>query len=555
MSATDGVQQRVKILPFGRVVTDSVAGDGAASFTLKDRPNLNQTFGELTIQLEPSLAGNLIKSLDGLIDYPYGCTEQTMSRFLPSILVGQAVKKLGIAPRPRLKELPKIVRDSLTRIDQMRHYDGGWGWWQYDDSEPFMTALVLDGLARAKDAGYDVSVANPKAAADWAIKYLTTKQEMSDRDRVYLIYAGMKWGKKDAAKLLNAIDLRDRTITVDRKPVLRPQSTELALAALAFDQAGQAAKANQMITRLIERANLGGEIASWSDEEGSWGQEPTALALVALERIRPEDQIIPKVVRYLMRQRQGNQWSSTRDTAYSLIGLSAYLERTRELSTRSEATVTLNGAPVATVPLNPTQLVDPRRTLSITRAKLPKGPLRVGISTKGAGRTYFSVQLRSLVTDADLKPESTDPGLAVSRDYYRMEVRRMENGEQKLVPSIKPVTDYKSGDLVRVVLTIKSDRPREFVMVDEPTPSACRVTERDDLAEGEEWSWWWSRTVIMDDHLAFFARHLPKGESKITYNMRAEQIGKVRALPTSVRNMYDPGRWASGAAAKIEVKR
>jgi uncharacterized protein YfaS (alpha-2-macroglobulin family) len=129
----------------------------------------------------------------------------------------------------------------------------------------------------------------------------------------------------------------------------------------------------------------------------------------------------------------------------------------------------------------------------------------------------------------------------------------MENGDEKLLPSLRPVTTFASGDLVRVVLTIRSDRPRDFVMVDEPTPSACRVTERAELGEDEEWSWWWSRTVILDDKLAFFARHLPKGESKITYNMRAEQVGKVRALPTSVRNMYDPGRWASGAEAKIQV--
>ena len=553
ISATDGVQQKVKVLPYGRLVTESRAGEGPAHLTLANPANQNQNFGELTIQLEPSLAGNLVSSLDGLIDYPYGCVEQTMSRFLPSILVERAVKKLGIAPPEKLKELPKIVRDSLTRLDQMRHSDGGWGWWENDASEPFMTALVLDGLARARDAGYDVHVANPKAGADWAMKYLASKPQITDRDRVYLIYASLRWGKKDAAKWLDGVDFRDRTITVNLRPTRRPQTAELALAALAFQVAGRPERAASLTDQLLRRANRGSEIASWADEDDAWGQEPTALALVALESIRPAEPIIPQVVRYLLRQRQGNQWSSTRDTAYSLIGLSAYLESTRELTTRSEATVTVNGKTVAKVPLDPTLLADPKRTIILPRQKLPAGPLRVGISTTGAGKSYYSVQLRGLETDTELAPKTTDDGLSVRRDYYRMEVRRMENGEQKLVPSQKPVTSFKSGDLVRVVISIQSDRPREFVMVDEPTPSACRVTERDDLADGEEWSWWWSRTVIMDDHLAFFARHLPKGNSKITYNMRAEQIGRVRALPTSVRNMYDPGRWASGAASQIEV--
>jgi uncharacterized protein YfaS (alpha-2-macroglobulin family) len=178
----------------------------------------------------------------------------------------------------------------------------------------------------------------------------------------------------------------------------------------------------------------------------------------------------------------------------------------------------------------------------------------LAFTATGKGRAYYSVQLLGLETGRELPPFSTDSGLSISRSYYRMEARRMENGEQKLLPSLKPVTQFQSGDLIRVVLTVRSNRPRSFILVDEPTPSACRVTERDDLADGEEWSWWWSRTVILDDHLAFFARHLPKGESKITYNMRAEQIGRVRALPTTVRNTYDPGRWASGSADVVEVR-
>jgi hypothetical protein len=521
---------------------------------LKEPTNLNPKYGGLTIQLAPSLAGNLVKSLDGLIDFPYGCTEQTMSRFMPSILVERAVKRLGLPVPSRLEKLPAIVRDSLTRLARMRHYDGGWGWWEYDESEPFMTALVLDGLARAKEAGYDVRAANPTAAADWAVKYLAEKHEMTDRDRIYLIYAALVWGKKDVIKFLDSVELRDRTITVNERPRLRPQTSELAIAALAYQRAGRTEKANNLVARLVARADTGIETASWTDEDDSWGQEPTALALVALETVRPTDPNIPKVVRYLMQQRQGTGWTSTRDTAYSIIGLSDYLERSQELSYPSSVKVTLNGRLVTTVALDPTRLTDPRYTFQIPRSQLPSAPLRLAFTATGKGRAYYSVQLLGLETGRELPPTSTDSGLSISRSYYRMEARRMENGEQKLLPSLKPVTQFQSGDLIRVVLTVRSDRPRSFILVDEPTPSACRVTERDDLADGEEWSWWWSRTVILDDHLAFFARHLPKGESKITYNMRAEQIGRVRALPTTVRNMYDPGRWASGSADVVEVR-
>ena len=91
------------------------------------------------------------------------------------------------------------------------------------------------------------------------------------------------------------------------------------------------------------------------------------------------------------------------------------------------------------------------------------------------------------------------------------------------------------------------------MLVEEPTPSSCRVTERTEFDEGEERDWWWSRTVVLDDHLAFFARNLPKGESKIVYHMRAEQAGRATALPARAQNMYDPGRWASTAETRVGV--
>ena len=554
-SASDGVKQSIPIIAHGRPTLETQAGDGATTFTLKNGPSLDPKYGGLTIRLEPTLAGNLVASLDGLIDFPYGCVEQTMSRFLPSLLVERAVKDLGLSSPPKLANLPKIAADSLARLDRMRHYDGGWGWWEYDETDPFMTALVLDGLDRARSTGYDVSVAKPENAANWGMGFLKSKNTASDRDKLYVIYSLLRWNKPSAAQFLQKINLKDRVKKIGKEKINLPSSTTLALGALAYHEAKREAEAQKLLDRLLKLADRGIQTATWSDEEQSWGSEPTALALVALEALRPNDPIIPNVVRSLMRQRQGQEWSSTRDTAYSLIGLTAYLKHTHELDALSTATVTVAGRKLPSITLDPKVFTDPRREIIIPREDLPTGPIQVQINRSGGGHIYYTVELKGLEVSPTLQAKSTDPGLKIERAYYRMEPRQMENGEQKLLPSLKPLTQFRSGDLVRVVLTIRSEVAHEFVLVEEPTPSDCRVTEREELADGEEWSWWWSRTVIMDDHLAFFARRIPKGESKITYNMRAEQVGTSSALPSTVRNMYDPGRWASSAETKIEVSK
>ena len=39
----------------------------------------------LSVQVTPSLAVTMLDALPYLIEYPYGCTEQTMSRLMPSV--------------------------------------------------------------------------------------------------------------------------------------------------------------------------------------------------------------------------------------------------------------------------------------------------------------------------------------------------------------------------------------------------------------------------------------------------------------------------------------
>ena len=50
----------------------------------------------LAMRVSPSIAGSLFGALEYLTSFPYGCVEQTMSSFLPNIIVTKAVRELGI---------------------------------------------------------------------------------------------------------------------------------------------------------------------------------------------------------------------------------------------------------------------------------------------------------------------------------------------------------------------------------------------------------------------------------------------------------------------------
>src|SRR5262249_12455933 len=137
---------------------------------------------ELVVQLSPSLAATMLDALPYLADYPYGCVEQTMSRFLPSVVVARTLSDLGVdletlgrraralaqrkdagaesgpvanspysypkgrpgemqtaalasgLPHPERNpvfdraRLREMVCDGLQRLISFQHADGGWGW-------------------------------------------------------------------------------------------------------------------------------------------------------------------------------------------------------------------------------------------------------------------------------------------------------------------------------------------------------------------------------------------------------------------------------------------
>ena len=186
----------------------------------------------LTVQVAPSMATTMLDALPYLIDYPYGCTEQTMSRFLPAVITAKTLRDLGLKPEtamskifggiepataaathPKgkhdLTELDAITKQSLARLYNFQHADGGWGWWKDGDSDHFMTAYVLWGMTLARQAGVDVKQDAAARAASYLDKELVEEE---------LNYDGQAW-------MLHALAIYHALSEPDRAP---PQSIEVS---------------------------------------------------------------------------------------------------------------------------------------------------------------------------------------------------------------------------------------------------------------------------------------------------------------------------------------
>ena len=97
----------------------------------------------------------LAAAVDALLTHPHGCVEQTLSRFLPAVLAARAA---GHAPGSGFDRarITATAASGIARLIELQRPDGGWGWFGTDAVHPALTALAVEGLAAARDAGLTV---------------------------------------------------------------------------------------------------------------------------------------------------------------------------------------------------------------------------------------------------------------------------------------------------------------------------------------------------------------------------------------------------------------
>ncbi len=548
----DGVQSTFNVEPHGRLFVDNQSGDivGEHAIDVVKRDGVDPSAGRLLVSLTPSVASGMLESLDALVQFPYGCVEQTTSRFLPAALVTDMLRKQG---RPRLdweKRTKSILSDGFARLATMQHGDGGWGWWTYDQSDPFMTAWVLDALSRLKQIGIEPPpTIRLKAALDWVAT--RTRSVTSDEAdvRLYLLAIQGRYHRLDNPIAQGSI----------YKMVLNMRKTdqlqrEWALAGLAAVDTGDEASKPLIVNRLDQVLDdrQRALAADWTE---FYEDEDTSLALLALTELKPDDRRIPDLVGRLCRGRSVDGWESTRAITFAVEGLTAYLQRTKEGSSPVDIQVSLNGTMIRQIHLDSDQTTGPDLKITVPMNMLNSGENRLEFLRQGAGTSYYATECRQYVDQPILGQVLSGSGLTVERHYYLLKARAMEDGSMKLLPSPTSIDQVTAGDIVQVVLTVRTSKAMDFLMIEDPIPSNCRVTERTDMGDDGEWSWWWCNLSIFDDRVAFFARTLPEGEQTIRYTMRAEDVGVSHALPTRVANMCDPKQSAQSADNQIEVTR
>jgi uncharacterized protein YfaS (alpha-2-macroglobulin family) len=556
-NAKDIIEEKIPVYVFG--VPQAQATSGVTEVATREQiavpTSKDASTGSLTVSLSPSLGVYLPTGLQYLLRYPYGCAEQTVSKFLPLIALSrlQEFRAFSIVDKATLDE---YVTSGIQSLYTFQKSDGGFGYWPEDlTSNPYLTTYILYALKITSDAGYAVD----SGVRDRARAYLdrivhspddSRLDHFSSEFRSQALFVLSEEGTTDVA-LLNT--LYDKRVTL---PIFAK-----AYLAMAFQKAGtrQAlSRASELVDEVVASAHVDDRGAAFSENDNmryrffmNTDDRTNAIALQALVRIKPDHPLLPKLVRGMLYARREGRWDTTQSTALSILSFVEFLKSTKELDYRFEAGVQIGGKEVLVHTFNK---ADPltKEEVTIPLSSLAQGALLdANIVKDGKGRLYYDLLMKYFYTPDVVEP--VEEGIGILRE---------------ITPLTKGISGLKLGETYKVRLTITVPETRHFVAVESPLPAGMEAidlslnTTQQNLLNGQAnggdrpyWEWWYfTHTEFRDDRVFLFAQDLPAGVYTYEYLERATTPGKFRDRPATAFEMYYPETFGQTGGGWVDIR-
>ncbi len=548
---SDAVEETLPVLAFGdrKRTGRSVLLEDREAFDVEVPEGLIAPASSATVFVSPGMIPLLRDGVQHLALFPFGCLEQTLNRFLPAAEVRATLGGFGVEAAGPADDLARAVRRGLMAVAAFQNPDGGFGWWPGVPSHPYMTALALEGIARAAELGHEPPSGLVPKAIGGARSLLRAEKTPADA-AAFLHFALAACGESDPDTLGRA--LRGAETLSDQG---------LAWLAMACGRTGRRAQADAILLRLRSRIVTGprGASAAGDRRDGYLASraEATAWALLAVLELDPSSPLAAELVRGLRGERTGLHFGSTKATAVAVRALCRHLARTGLDAVDGVVRVEIDGRAVGTVTLTPEALRGGSPALSIPVSELRPGTNRVTLLREG-GRGAVSVAFVLDTVAAAGSVAAEGSVLTVTRTWREYRHPRAaaepwldgftvvrEDARPKVEPR-RGLARGVSGRKYGVVLAIEAREDVEYVVVEDPLPAGCDVVETEVAGD-------FHRFERRDTRCAFFFTRLPKGRTEIRYTVYAVVPGEYRVLPATAFGMYDPELRGRSSDDRFEI--
>ena len=599
------VHGMLKTEPFSGVVRPDA---DEASIDLRVPEERRPEQSRLEVRYSPTLAGAMVDALPYLVNFPYGCTEQTLNRFLPTVITQRILLDMGISledirekrtnlnaqeigdDRERAKQwqrwdidpvfdeakVAEMVREGVQRLSSMQNSDGGWGWFSGfgERSYPHTTVVVVRGLLVARANGAAIVPGVIENGLAWLRRY---EEEQLRR-------LALNPGERNHKPHANNIDANVHMTLVkggihhaamtarlyaDRNHLSIYGKSMLGLSLHAVEMPEE----RDMVIRNIEQVLVQDEVnqTAWLElgNGGYWWRwygseyEAHAFYLKLLAATDPQGEKAAGVVKYLLNNRKhATYWNSTRDTALCVEAMADFLRASGEDQPDMTVEILLNGALVKTERITADNLFSFDNQFVLEGEEVETGGHQLTVRRQGRGPVYFNAYL----TNFTLEDPITAAGLEVNvqRKVYRLvrddrdthvegahgQAAAQRQERYRRIP-LESGAEVQSGDLIEVELELHSRNDYEYIVITDFKAAGFEAVEQrsgyipNDLGAYVE---------LRDNRVVFFTRQLARGRHSVSYRLRAETPGSFSALPATITAMYAPELVGNSDEIKLGIR-
>lgn len=482
-------------------------------------------------------------ALQGALDYPYGCAEQTTSKGFAALELDDATAKMLGVKGLDAKARRTRMEGAFGRLAAMQIGSGHFSMWGSGDYvNPLITPYVVEFLLDAREAGFAV----PDAVLQKALKVLSDDllsggqgfYGYDSRDHLkfaYQAYAGFVLARVNRAPLgtLRALYDNDRKQSLTGLPLVH---LGLALALQGDKARGGKAIADGFARDSVDRPEYLGDYGSRIRDDALMiallherGLATPAYDARAVELGKELD----------ARRNSGWMWLSTQEqVALVRLGKALAAEQGKQVSGQWKIGDIATDAPAA-------RLVG--RVFDY--ATLLRG---VSFNAKGEPPLYASLEVAGVPRRA---PEPDDSLIKVTRRYFATDGKEWSGGK------------LEEGEALIVQVAITSHRDMPDALLTDLLPAGLEI-ENFNLGDGKQWA-----GVVIDgieiadrddaaevrheefrDDRYVAALKLDSGDTaRLFYLLRAVTPGTYTVPPPLVEDMYRPDLRGVGKSVPATV--
>ena len=543
----DVVKKEFPILPYGLEIISSMSNivNYEASEEFEVNPVANKNHGGLTTEVYSSFVGVAEKNLLNLQEQSHYLSTERVS----SILMGMVYKHKFYKEQYGEDDPDSAAsaKSNIANLLNLQRADGGWGYWKDSTySDIYNTAVAVEALLEAEQAGFSFEL----SAINRGIKYLQDNfgQVTSNYDnQPYFLYV-LELGGADQTGRIQQLYERRQSISDFSKAYL--------IRAMEASNQNWGKFIPQLISELIERADLASQRVFWSKSRIGWycqdDKSVTAVVLRAFNLVDPNSPAAGLAIKYLAQEDRQTYYSTytLKLRAVSLFE-NAIQRGIKPRNTKVEFILNENSVGSGEF-LKKDKNAQFEHFVPVN--ELLEGTNKTTIRLDKGGSAYYGMVLKTLLPFESIQSGSNDIGL--EREFLDVEgnvVRgnKFVAGESYVVrltiatPNMRRnlvLEDYLPGGFESVNGTLTNESSLT-------TEKAAQISQ--DNKETEQL--WVSNLQMHDSQTDIYLDYIGKGLYEYTYVVKATVPGVYKLRPAQIYESYSPDIRANTTGGLVQV--